>query len=64
MSSPFSILLVYTVMNKLYEINLINYHRGKLVQRGPNPLSSHHLDSRFLVYMVSLYFSTKEIIFL
>ena len=38
-----------------------NYHGGKLVQRGPNPLSSHYnqnlRSSRGLVYFVCFLFA-------
>ena len=41
---------------------MYNYHGGKLVQRGPNPLSSHITvrlrSSRDIVYFVCIFFAT------
>lgn len=47
---------------------MYNYHGGKLVQRGPNPLSSHittrSRSSRNIVYFVYIFFSISFFIFL
>ncbi len=46
---------------------MYNYHGGKLVQRGPNPLSSHITvrlrSSRNIVYLVYFFFAIHFFIF-